>query len=177
MASKEKARTDGRGAVYKEQLPRRPVRYVAQIYINGKKVRRVFPDRSQAEDGLELLRQEKKAGKDFLARQPTLSEWRKTCQAEHLGHLRLNVLEDYDSIGRTHIDSASIGAKKLDELTHKMCQLWLDKIAKTGRAYNTVRNARTLLHKILKIAKRERLITSNPGEELVISLPAIYENS
>jgi integrase len=147
-----------------------------QIHVNGQRIRRIFPDQSSAEDELERLRVEQKAGRDLLAKQPTLTAWRKICQAEHFGHLRPNVREDYDSVGKNRIDGAPLGKTRLDKLTDVACQKWLDTIAASGLSYFTVRNARALLRRVMGIAKKKRLIAVNPAAELTISLPAVPDD-
>lgn len=170
MPRKTKVRIHGEGTVYEERSPGRPVRYIAQIYIDGKKVRRSANTRQEALTKLRELQDEQSMGKNLHAQQPTVAQWRATCQSTYLGHLRPNVRADYDSVGRNHIDSSSIGKIRLDKLTRPACQKWINDLAATGRAYNTVRNARAVLHEILAIAHTQGYITRNPAERLKIPI-------
>jgi integrase len=172
MARKSKVRVDGEGTVYKEELPGRPVRHVAQVYIDGKKVRRVAATRQEGLEKLRELQLALEATKNPVELQPTLAEWRKTCQMTHFGHLRSNVRADYDSVGRNHVDESAAGSVRIDELTRSSCQKCLNDAAALGLAYDTVRNVRTVLHKVLEIAKEEGMITRNPADKLRIPIPA-----
>lgn len=178
MPRKSKVRLDGEGTVYKEELPGRTARYVAQIYIDGKKVRRIGATGAEALEKLRTLQATVQANKSIDANknqieiQPTWAEWRKTCHASHLGYLRPNVRADYDSIARNHLDESVIGQIRINELTRSLCQQCINAAAALGLAYDTVRNIRTVLHKILEIAKEEGKITRNPADKLKIPIPA-----
>jgi integrase len=104
--------------------------------------------------------------------QPTFVEWRKTCHTTHLGNLRPNVRADYDSVARNHLDESSIAMIQIDKLTRSSCQKCLNDAAALGLAYDTVRNVRTVLHKVLEIAKNEGKIMRNPADKLTIPIPA-----
>lgn len=151
------------------------MRFVAQIYDDGKKHRRMAPTRQEALAKLRVLRAEFEAAQRQATQPPprqcpTLAAWRATCHTTYFGHLRPNIRADYDSLGRNHIDTASIGAIPLDTLTRQDCQAWIQHLATSGGAYNTVRNARAVLREILRIAQNVDYIQDNPADRLRIPI-------
>ncbi len=170
MAHKPPVPMVNEGTVYKETPPGRATRYVAQIYHQGKKIRRVAATRQEAYAKLRALRTELCTQVIEHQNPPTLAEWRATCQRIHFGHLRPNVRADYESVGRNHIDSAAIGRLPLNQLTRPICQSWVYDLASSGRAYNTVRNARAVLREILRIAQEADYIHDNPADRLRIPI-------
>ncbi|WP_197377555.1 tyrosine-type recombinase/integrase [Mycolicibacterium baixiangningiae] len=68
----------------------------------------------------------------------------------------------YDSLSRTHLERAAIGAKRLDRLKPSDVEAMIVALRAKGLSDSTVRQVYTVLRQALDVAVRDGLLASNP---------------
>lgn len=148
MAKRTKGRSNGEGSIY--EYPKGTGKWMAQIQLeNGQYKRRRASTQREAREKLKQMQAEFAHGVNLGAAQPTVSEWCAIWLDSFATNLKPNIREDYQSVIRRYIDSASIGKRKLEKLTPAEVQAWVNELSKKI-APQTVRNAHARLHKALR---------------------------
>ena len=148
-------RAPGRGSTYRDGRGY----WIAQIYINGRKLRRSAATQAQAERLLDELR-----GRRDFGTAPTsqtvaeyMAAWLEDTASQRV---RPSTLEGYRSKVRTYIIPA-IGRVKLDQLNPQHVHRMLTAMSRRGLAPRTVRQTRTILRSALSQAERWGFVSRN----------------
>ena len=140
-------RAPGRGSTYEDERGR----WIAQIYINGRKVRRVARSQSDAEDLLDELRAKRDGG--IAPKGQTVADyleaWLRDSAAEEV---RPSTLQGYERKIRGYV-IPSIGRIKLERLTPQQVQHMLTDMRKGGLSPGTRRQTRAILRAALTQAR------------------------
>ncbi len=148
-------RAPGRGSTYQDERGR----WIAQIYINGRKVRRSATSQSRAERLLDELRDRRDLGAAPTSQTVAeyMASWLEDTASQRV---RPSTLQGYEEKTRNYIVPA-IGRLKLDRLSPQHVHRMLSEMSRRGLSPLTVRHTRAVLRNALSQAERWGLVTRN----------------
>ncbi len=169
MATKNK-RPDGEGNIRQRPDGRWEARYVAGAKPDGSPLRRSVYGLTQEEVSKKLLevRQQIATGQFVEPDRMTTGQWLDTWFTEYVKpSKKASTATGYEDTIRLHI-KPYVGGYRLQKMRPHQVQAGFNQLVKNGFAPATVAKARTVLHAALKRAVQNRLIPTNPCEDISI---------
>ncbi len=171
MAAKAKnKRPNNEGSIRQRPNGSWEARYVAGTKPDGSPVRRSVYGSTQEEVSKKLLevRQQIATGQLVEPDRITTAQWLDTWFMEYVKpSKKASTATGYEDTIRLHI-KPYVGGFKLQKLRPHQVQAGFNQLVKDGFAPATIAKARTILHAALKRAIQNRLILSNPCEDISI---------
>ncbi len=167
-------RSNGEGSIYRHNN-----RWVAAITLppnlGGKKKYHYGKIRKECVQWLENMRDSLKKGSYSENSDITLIEWLTTWLNDYCINIRPSTRMNYDTYINRHIGSSDIANIPLCQINTSVLQNFFNNLSQNGRidgkgglSAKTVRNLYNMLHKALKQAVGNQMITNNPAEYVVL---------
>jgi integrase len=163
-------RTNGEGTIRQRADGRWEAQYIAGLRPDGRPVRRSIYGKTQGEVAKKLLevRGQIANGQHIEPVQMTVSDWLDIWFNEYvLPSKKASTAASYEDSIRLHI-KPYLGGYKLQKLRPDEVQAGFNKLAQAHYSPATIIKARTILRAALKRAVRNRLILTNPCEDIEI---------
>jgi len=161
-----KRRSNGDGSVYWNEARKRWEGMVTVPVDGGPPKRKKVggPTKTEVQKKVRQLREDVSAGNGLADRTSSMKDVVQWWRTERLPYedIRDSTRRSYDDLARMHV-ARLWGHQKLAALTAADIELGLRKLAKEGKARDTVRLVRAVLGKILGAAERDGMLAKNPN--------------
>lgn len=164
-----KKRADGEGTLFWDEGRQR---WRGRLAADEAGKRPWFSGRTQAEalEARKTLEKKRDQGLDLTSKAPTVEQfgmaWLKVVER----HRRGTTADGYSQMLRLYINP-HLGKVRVDKLTARRVQQWVDDLVDAGFSPHTVRNAYQRLRGMLRLAVRDGLIAANPARD--VELPPL----
>ncbi|MFV9505392.1 MAG: tyrosine-type recombinase/integrase [Oscillochloridaceae bacterium umkhey_bin13] len=151
---------DSEGSIFQDKHGQ----WWAQLFIDGKPVRRRAKDERDARKKLRELHERRKLNLKVGSDRQTFEEWYTHWLSTQAADLKPKTLDGYQQIGDRYI-LPYLGSKRLDQLTAQHIGQWLIKLRAKKLSESTLAIAYRRVRTCLNVAVRQRIIATNPAEE------------
>lgn len=168
-------RGNGEGSVYR----RKDGKFVAAItlppHLGGKKKYHYGKTRKECVQWLDDMRESLRKGSYSENSDITLIKWLTTWRNDYCINIRPSTRMNYDTYINRHIAPSDIANIPVCQINTSVLQNFFNNLSQNGRidgkgglSAKTVRNLYNMLHKALKQAVGNQMITNNPAEYVVL---------
>jgi integrase len=137
--------------------------WTAQVSVQGHRQSKYFKARREAQEWVDEMRSQIKAGLTFRGAQMSVAEFLDQWLGSIRASVRLHTLEQYRQIARQHI-APRLGQIKLKDLRPDQIQALYNAKLDSGRSPRTVLMIHAVLRRSLGQALRQGIISRNPAQ-------------